>query len=115
VNRFGAGIDLQHDPAVEGARAQRVWYGPVTYYRESEPFMTVAVSGSRPALGVAFAEVNLKLIGDVVSAIRVGDAGEAMVIDALGRLIAHPDISMVLQGAESATTRALQGLIPATG
>ena len=43
------------------------------------------------------AEVNLKFIWDVVSRIEVGTAGRAYVVDSSGYLIAHPDISLVLQ------------------
>src|SRR4051812_28449105 len=44
LNRIGAGADRSNEPAVGGARAKRVWYGPVTYYRGSEPFMTIGVA-----------------------------------------------------------------------
>jgi HAMP domain-containing protein len=43
------------------------------------------------------AEVNLKFIWDVVSRIEVGRTGRAYVVDGDGRLIAHPDISLVLR------------------
>src|SRR5262249_53900647 len=43
------------------------------------------------------AEVNLKLIWEVISRIKVGKQGQAYVVDRLGRLIAHPDISLVLR------------------
>src|SRR5262249_38716939 len=45
-------------------------------------------------------EVNLKLIWDVVSQIKVGERGHAYVVDAQGRLIAHPDISLVLRNTD---------------
>ncbi len=41
---------------------------------------------------------GLKLIWDVVSAIHVGKSGDAFVLDRSGRLVAHPDISLVLRG-----------------
>ena len=47
-------------------------------------------------MGVLIAEVNLKYIWDVVSDIRVGQAGYAYVVSGNGDLIAHPDISLVL-------------------
>src|SRR5688572_10721067 len=97
LNRIGGGADRSGEPAVLGARAARAWYGPVTYYRGSEPFMTIAIAGNRAAVGVAVADINLKLIWDVVSAIRVGRSGQAFVLDRQGRLIAHPDISLVLR------------------
>ena len=102
LNRIEGGEDHSRDPAVITARAARVWFGPVTFYRDSEPFMTMAVAGNRSAAGVAVAEINLKLIWDVISAIRVGRTGEAFVLDQPGRLVAHPDISLVLRADETA-------------
>jgi class 3 adenylate cyclase len=103
LNRIEGGDDHSGDAAVKGARSERVWFGPVTFYRGSEPFMTVAVAGNRSAVGVAVAEINLKFIWDVISAIRVGRTGEAFVLDQPGRLVAHPDISLVLRADETAT------------
>ena len=48
-------------------------------------------------LGVLIAEVNLKYVWEVVSRIKVGQAGYIYVVSADGDLIAHPDISLVLQ------------------
>ena len=44
-------------------------------------------AGTRRDAGVSVAEVNLKLIWDVVSQITVGERGHAYVVDAQGRLI----------------------------
>src|SRR6516165_9245474 len=93
-----SGIDRSNDPAVIGARAGRIWYGPVTLYAGSEPHMTVAVAGAREVNGITIAVVNLKLIWDVISAIHIGQSGDAFVLDRFGRLVAHPDISLVLRG-----------------
>ncbi|MCP3476407.1 cache domain-containing protein [Bradyrhizobium sp. CCGUVB1N3] len=98
LNKTGRGFDLSADPAVIGARANKVWYGPVQYQNESEPYMRIAVAGNLPAAGVAVAEVNLKLIWDVIAEIRIGQTGYAMIVDDSGQLIAHPDISLVLRG-----------------
>ncbi len=98
LNRVGRGANLAAEPAVIGALAHGVWYGPVEYRRDSEPYMTIAVAGNRAANGVAIAEINLKLIWDVISRIKIGRTGSAFVVDASGRLIAHPDISLVLRG-----------------
>ena len=62
--------------------------------------MTLSLAGTRRDAGVSIAEVNLKLIWDVVSKIKVGDRGQAYVVDARGRLIAHPDISLVLRNTD---------------
>jgi signal transduction histidine kinase len=95
-----SGADLSSDPKFAEAVARKVYYGPVYFRHESEPYMTLAVAGTRRDAGVSGAEVNLKLIWDVVSQIKVGERGHAYVVDAQGRLIAHPDISLVLRNTD---------------
>ncbi len=108
LNRTESRTDRSGEAPVAGARAARIWYGEVSYYRGSEPYLTVALAGNRPSVGIVVAEVNLKLIWDVISAIKVGETGYAFVLDGPGRLIAHPDISLVLRGADEATLRPFQ-------
>jgi signal transduction histidine kinase/CheY-like chemotaxis protein len=95
-----SGADLSNDPKFAEAVARKVYYGPVYFRRESEPYMTLAIAGTRRDAGVSVAEVNLKLIWDVVTQIKVGERGHAYVVDAQGRLIAHPDISLVLRNTD---------------
>ena len=95
----GAGTDRSAEPAFVEAMANRVYFGPVYFRKESEPYLTMAVAHGGKS-GVTIAEVNLKLIWDVVSQIKVGKEGYAYVVDRLGRLVAHPDISLVLRGTD---------------
>jgi signal transduction histidine kinase/CheY-like chemotaxis protein len=90
-------IDRSGDPGYGAATAGKAWYGTVHFRRETEPYLTTAVAGSQREAGVIIADINLKFVWDVVSAIRSGKAGHAYVVDARGRLISHPDISMVLR------------------
>src|SRR5437868_155319 len=92
-----SGLDLSKDPKFTEAVARKVYYGPVYFRRESEPYMTLSLAGTRKDAGVSIAEVILKLIWDVVSQIKVGEHGHAYVVGSQGRLIAHPDISLVLR------------------
>jgi signal transduction histidine kinase len=96
----GSGIDYSGKPEFTEAMKDKVYYGPVYFRRESEPYMTIALAGARPENGVSIAQVNLKLIWDVISGIKVGEKGQAYVVDADGRLIAHPDISLVLRNTD---------------
>jgi len=87
-------------PSLKQTMQGRSYFGPVYFVRGSEPYMTIAVPIERFAgdvLGILQAEVNLKYIGDVVSAIKVGKAGYAYIVSRTGDLISHPDISLVLQ------------------
>jgi adenylate cyclase len=102
LNRLEAGADQSANPAVTGARSDGVWFGPVSFHDGSEPFMTIAVAGNRSSVGVAVAEINLKFIWDVISGIQVGRTGDALVLDRPGRLVAHPDINLVLRADEAA-------------
>ena len=110
LNRAGGNLDRSADAAVSAARSASAWYGPVSYRDGSEPFMTIAVAGTRKAVGVVVADVNLKLIWEVISSIAVGRTGHAYVLDQDGRLVAHPDISRVLQGDSDGNSAARQRL-----
>ena len=114
----GSSSDFANDPKFTEAVAKKVYYGPVYFRRESEPYMTLAIAGARRDAGVSVAEVNLKLIWEVVTQIKVGERGHAYVVDAQGRLIAHPDISLVLRNTDMsklAQVRAARGEIGGAG
>ncbi|MBI3516537.1 MAG: HAMP domain-containing protein, partial [Proteobacteria bacterium] len=94
---LGSQADFSADPKFVAAKARKVWFGPVYFRKESEPYMALALAGGGRDPGVTVAEVNLKFIWDVVSRIKVGQAGYAFVVDADSQLIAHPDIGLVLR------------------
>jgi signal transduction histidine kinase len=110
-----SGLDLSADPRVEGAREGRVWYGPVTFRSGSEPYMTIAMAHAGRNPGITLAEVNLKLIWEVITAIRVGGTGYAFVTDTAGRLIAHPDMSLVLRETDLSHLPQVAGALTGAG
>ncbi len=97
MDAVGSNTDLSKDPRFAEVQDKRVWYSPVYLRKESEPYMSISLARTGRRSGATAAEVNLKLIWDVVSAIKAGDKGYAYVVDRDGRLIAHPDISLVLR------------------
>jgi len=97
MDRRGSGVDRSSEPAFSLAREGTVYYGPVTFRRDTEPFVTIALSGATPEAGVVVADINLKYARDVVADLRVGREGRAYVVDRTGRLIAHPDAGLVLR------------------
>ena len=86
--------------AFQAARKGEVFFGPVYFVRNSEPYMRIAVPIEwfvGRVEGVLLAEVNLRYVRDVVADIQVGTSGYAYVVSHDGELIAHPDLSLVLQ------------------
>jgi signal transduction histidine kinase len=100
VDVVGSRKNFSQDPVFVQAMAGGVYYGPVSFRQESEPYLTLAMAGPNRDYGVILAEVNLKFIWDVVSQIKVGQRGLAYVVDQRSRLIAHPDISLVLRNTD---------------
>jgi len=98
----GSNQDFSADPKFRQAHDRKPYFSAVYFRKESEPYMTIALAGMGEDTGVVAAEANLKFIWDVVSGMKMGDKGVAYVVDSAGRLIAHPDISLVLQKTDLA-------------
>jgi PAS domain S-box-containing protein len=119
MDAVGSGEDFSLAPAFTQAKAHGTWFSPVYFRKESEPYMTLAMARAGKNAGVTVAEINLKLIWDVVTALKIGQGGYAYVVDQHGRLIAHPDISLVLRDTDLsklpqvATALALGAGVPA--
>lgn len=119
ADRIGSKSDLSASPAFRGANESRAYYGPVYFFGDTEPFMTIATRGTGRAPNVVVAEVNLRFIWDLVAGIRVGNTGKAYVVDRLGVLIAHPDLWPALRrsdlSAHPDVRAALDGVGPPSG
>ena len=61
LDRLGGGADISNDPAFSEAMAHKVYYGPVYFHNELEPFMTLALAGARRDAGVTIAQVNFEI------------------------------------------------------
>lgn len=119
ADRVGSNADLSASPAFRGANDSRAYYGPVYFFGDTEPFMTLATRGTGRAPDVIVAEVNLRFIWDLVAGIRVGNTGKAYVVDRMGMLIAHPDLWRALQRSDLSghpdVRAALDGVGPPSG
>lgn len=108
LDAASSGKDYSQTTTFNEARSGRTYFSPVYFRKETEPYMTIAMAGNGEDAGVTVAEVNLKFIWDVVSQIRVGQAGFAYVVDTGGQLVAHPDISMVLRKTDLSPLRQIR-------
>jgi GAF domain-containing protein/HAMP domain-containing protein len=116
MDAVGSGEDFSFAPAFTQAKAHGTWFSPVYFRKESEPYITLAMARAGKNAGVTVAEINLKLIWDVVTALKIGQGGYAYVVDQHGRLIAHPDISLVLRDTDlSKLPQVAATLAPASG
>jgi signal transduction histidine kinase len=97
MSSIDSGVDRSGDPAFKGAKPEQTWFGPVSFRKETEPYMSIAVRAKGNAGAVTVADVNLKFIWDVVTRIKIGKKGKAYVVDGSGHLVADPDIGLVLR------------------
>ena len=104
----GSGTDRSTDPPSSRPRPTRSISARSISARAASPISPwrwrTAARG-----GVTVADVNLKLIWDVISQIKIGQNGYAYVVDRQGRLVAHPDISLVLRGTDMSRARPGRG------
>lgn len=104
---LGSGTDWSADPGFQAALARGSHYGEVEFRRGSEPHMVLLRRAASPPHWVARATVNLVFIRELVSRLKVGEAGRAYIVTRSGRLIAHPDLRFVLRNTN------LSGLVSA--
>jgi hypothetical protein len=90
----GSGTDYSKEAKFTETVAKKIYYGPVYMRRQSEPYVTVALAGTRWDAGVSVVELNLKLMWDLVQQTKVGNGGVAYVVNTEGRVIAHPDFDV---------------------
>jgi len=89
-------------PAKKGV----IYYGPVHFDQlTGEPHMNISVPiyniRTNELQGVIGSEIRLKFLWDLVAGISVGKSGTAYILDRDGRVIAHPNPSIVLRGTRS--------------
>lgn len=93
--------------AAQQARRTGKWYSP-TYLREGNvPYVTLALAAGEGRNGASVVQINLRFVTDMVAQMRFGVAGQAYIVDSASKLVAHPNLSLVLRGID------LGGKLPA--
>ena len=93
-------------------------YFGAAYFREFEPYMTIAVPieySTGDVIGVLKAELSLRDIWDRISATKVGKAGYAYTVTRSGDLIAHPNIRLVLEQRKVVLDQLKEAFQPSQG
>ncbi len=105
VSRFrvdlgGNESNFSKAPGFLQAKQGANYFGPVYFLYDTEPYMDIVVPIERFAgkvIGVLQAQVNLKLIWEVVRDLTVGDIGRTYIVTRSGHIIAHSNPGLVLQ------------------
>jgi hypothetical protein len=114
----GSGTDYSKEAKFTETAAKNIYYGSVYLRRESEPYMTLGLANTRRDAGVSLAELNLGRLWEIVQQAKAGDRSVTYVLDAKGRVIAHPDpgvrkslrdLSALPHVQDARTTTALTG------
>ena len=84
-------LSVARDVIREGTRVNANRCLPVSQPASSgDPYMTLSLAGTLRESGVSVAEVNLKLVWDLIVQLQVGERGIAYLLDAQDRVIVHP-------------------------
>jgi signal transduction histidine kinase len=75
-------------------------YGPTFIRDQTEPFVTVAVSGEQQHGEYLAAEISVRFIDDVLARLSIGKSGRAYVVDLQGHMLAHPDLRTLLRNSD---------------
>ena len=91
--------DFSQSAAFKASSQGKSYFGKV-YFRDNDPYLTVAVPIEPfpgEFAGVLQAEASLSDILDLVSAVKLGKAGYGYVVASSGELVAHPRSRLLLQ------------------
>lgn len=105
-----SGKDLSTTDGFRQVQSGRPYRSPV-YFREGGLYMTTAMAVGPEEAGITISEIDLEFLLAAISSIKVGDSGHAYVVDATGRLIAHPNIGLVLKDTSLSTLPQVQAAI----
>ncbi len=96
---LGSGRDWSDDALFQTAMRDGSAFGEIEFRRGSEPYIRLA-RRSTAGGGAALATINLTFIRELVTRLKVGEAGRAYAVERSGRLIAHPDLRFVLRNSD---------------
>jgi len=108
ANRIASQVDRSGEPWLDAARSGNVLFGQPDLRNGSEPIVTLARAEPGPNAGVVVATLSTQLTWDVVAQASHGDVGQVYLVDSQGRLIAHPDVSLVLQETDLSASAQVQ-------
>jgi methyl-accepting chemotaxis protein len=108
------GKDLSGDPGIQKAMQNQTVVGKVRYFEKSAvPYAPIAsaVLQDDKLFGVVAVGWRLGTLNEAISRIKVGRTGHVFIVDAAGRVIAHPDREKILRDTLG-ETKGMEALSP---
>src|SRR5882757_4734053 len=104
---YGSNLDFSRDATLTETLAQGTTFAPA-YFRDDQPFMSIALAHSGFNAGITIAEIDLRFLSDFLGDAQVGKAAFAYVVDPKGQVLASsakgPDIGKDLSGLPQVAT-----------
>src|SRR6266702_4358856 len=98
---YGSTLDFSRDATFTDTRARGTNFAPA-YFRDEQPFMSIAVAHSGFNAGITVAEIELRFLSDFLGDPQVGKVGFAYIVDAKGKVLASsskgPELAKDLAG-----------------
>jgi class 3 adenylate cyclase/HAMP domain-containing protein len=93
---YGSTLDFSRDATFTETRARGTNFAP-PYFRDEQPFMSIAVAHSGFNAGVTVAEIDLHFLSDFLGDAQVGKVAFAYIVDEKGKVLASsskgPDLA----------------------
>jgi signal transduction histidine kinase/HPt (histidine-containing phosphotransfer) domain-containing protein len=102
-------------PEFKKALTEGMYLSPTYFVNESEPHVKLSVAAGPDEARIVIASVSLEALLQDVSKTVVGKTGYAYAVDETGKLVAHRDLNLVLQGAKVASLPQVRAVVAALG
>jgi len=91
------------DEFIVPSNSGKIYYSPVYFNEQTgEPYLKISVPvtdlHTMQVQAVLVAEIRMNYMWDIIANVRIGESGTAYMLDQNGRVIAHPNPSVVLRG-----------------
>jgi class 3 adenylate cyclase/HAMP domain-containing protein len=115
---YGSNLDFSRDVRFTETLAQGTSFAPA-YFKDNQPYMSIAVAHSGFNNGVTVAEIDLRFLSDFLGDAQVGKSTFAYVVDAKGQVLANsakgPDIAQDLSKLPQVAAEMADRAPPASG
>ncbi len=93
---LGRFADHSMSEAFRQVKPGQPYRSQIQFKNQVQPYMILAMAVGPQDAGITVVELNLEFLLEGVSRIKIGETGYAYVLDSRGQLVAHPNLSLVM-------------------